>query len=413
MNEQEDSVQTPKAKNYRYILHLAIVTYILCGVILAGSIGPKGIAKLFKFPGMHSPFFDASILVSGAQSIENGYDPLYVNPYDSHDRPLNQPRIVQFIVTLLKLDQVNVQVVGCTIIACFLLSIALVFRHLDQTSAWILSLSLLSTPIILGIERANHDLFVFAIVAWAIRYSKGPKCFLALNLIAAFIKLIPVFTIGYFLKFPIRKCLSYSLVFGMIFIGYLYLNSADLKQIYSSTQKSTVHSYGVGVLYEIAGFGNAQLNQTVCYIPIIGWGLGLALIILANLKKTLHPLSKDHRYLDAFRVGAGVYLGTFWIGANWDYRLIYLLLTIPQLSKWALKDKDFIGQSALVSLIVCLFIQNFIEFNLFQLIAEESNNWLLWSLLATLMLRSLPNSLSRKELVSGLQQSRMLQSDRP
>lgn len=41
------------------------------------------------------------------------------------------------------------------------------------------------------------------------------------------------------------------------------------------------------------------------------------------------------RALDAFWVGASVYLGTFVTGHNFDYRLAVLVFTVPQLLLWA------------------------------------------------------------------------------
>lgn len=49
-------------------------------------------------------------------------------------------------------------------------------------------------------------------------------------------------------------------------------------------------------------------------------------------KVVLPVLSK--RNLTAFRLGAAIYVGTFLLGNNWDYRLAFLLFTIPQLSQW-------------------------------------------------------------------------------
>jgi hypothetical protein len=40
--------------------------------------------------------------------------------------------------------------------------------------------------------------------------------------------------------------------------------------------------------------------------------------------------------IDAFRVGSGIYVGTFLFGSsNWDYRLIFLLFVVPQLMLWS------------------------------------------------------------------------------
>jgi hypothetical protein len=44
---------------------------------------------------------------------------------------------------------------------------------------------------------------------------------------------------------------------------------------------------------------------------------------------------QSQRNLAAFRIGATIYIGTFLMGNNWDYRLVFLVFTIPQLSEWA------------------------------------------------------------------------------
>jgi len=48
----------------------------------------------------------------------------------------------------------------------------------------------------------------------------------------------------------------------------------------------------------------------------------------------------DQLHLDAFRMGASIYIGTYLLGSNFDYRLMFLLFTIPQLTEW-LSNADF------------------------------------------------------------------------
>ena len=40
-------------------------------------------------------------------------------------------------------------------------------------------------------------------------------------------------------------------------------------------------------------------------------------------------------HLAAFRAGCAIYIGSFLLISNWDYRLMFLLLTIPALCRWA------------------------------------------------------------------------------
>jgi hypothetical protein len=46
-------------------------------------------------------------------------------------------------------------------------------------------------------------------------------------------------------------------------------------------------------------------------------------------------VSDDGRDLDFFLAGAATFVGTFAIGHNYNYRMAFLLLTLPQLLRWS------------------------------------------------------------------------------
>jgi hypothetical protein len=49
-------------------------------------------------------------------------------------------------------------------------------------------------------------------------------------------------------------------------------------------------------------------------------------------------------------MGAFIYLGTFTIANNFDYRLVFLLLTIPQLTEWVRMPRHRLSTVAAVTL---------------------------------------------------------------
>jgi hypothetical protein len=49
-------------------------------------------------------------------------------------------------------------------------------------------------------------------------------------------------------------------------------------------------------------------------------------------------------------LGAGIYAGTFLLGNNWDYRLIFLLFTVPQLAEWTRQKNGFFTTLARITL---------------------------------------------------------------
>jgi len=86
-------------------------------------------------------------------------------------------------------------------------------------------------------------------------------------------------------------------------------------------------------LYHLA----LRLNGVYSRWPPLPYVLALAgAVVLSGLGlfQRGEIRSNDLRNRRAFWLGAGVYIGTFLLGNNWDYRLMFLLFTLPQLVEW-------------------------------------------------------------------------------
>jgi hypothetical protein len=99
-------------------------------------------------------------------------------------------------------------------------------------------------------------------------------------------------------------------------------------------------SYGTFVI--ITRLGDYFQQALPNLFSFIQWELifevvALVLILFTGILAVREPapLTVSHeRNLTAFRMGASIYLGTFLLGNNWDYRLAFLVFVIPQLSQW-------------------------------------------------------------------------------
>ena len=100
-------------------------------------------------------------------------------------------------------------------------------------------------------------------------------------------------------------------------------------------------------------------------------------------------------------MGAGIYVGTFLLGNIWDYRLIFLLFTIPQLAEWAQQRNGIfsnIARSAVVTLVIsCWYFVIWKSLSALTIyghrlayIIDESANWVLFAGLVYLLVRTLP-----------------------
>jgi hypothetical protein len=140
----------------------------------------------------------------------------------------------------------------------------------------------------------------------------------------------------------------------------------------------------------------------LAFAPHITAFIVLAAAFLFSMKETLPLPALSERNLAAFRMGASIYVGTFLLGNNWDYRLAFLIFVIPQIAQW-LFDSSLKNRWVLIGTIISLFascwamtiltyfIKAFgydygLQLNLF----DELMNWILFAGLAYLLVASAP-----------------------
>ncbi len=369
---------------------VGIVSTLL--LITGYLIGYEHLWMIWKIPPMSMSFSDLRNLTGGSESLALGYDPLYYNPQDPWQRPLNQPRLVQYILRFTQINQSHTVSIGILFGILFLTGIFIAFRKLDESSAVIIAFLIFSPVAVLGIERGNHDLLMFFLVALALFLADRAWISMPILLLASFIKLFPVFAVLYLWRYPTKKSIVISSTFLLFFISYIIYNLPDLPQVFSSTQKGLYHwAYGV-MTYDKMATGYS-------YIPAAAVLISTTIFYINGIRLQGWQEVNSH-YLDAFRAGAGIYLGTFMLSNSWAYRLIFLIFIIPQLVAWIKTDRSrkLISGVALFSTIASC-CPTWIDSG----ILDEIFNWLLFSSLLYLMLSSLPPFLQRLMLRSKIQ----------
>jgi hypothetical protein len=368
---------------------VGIVSTLL--LITGYFIGYEHLWMIWKIPPMSMSFSDLRNLTGGSESLALGYDPLYYNPQDPWQRPLNQPRLVQHILRFTQINQSHTGLIGILFGILFLVGVFIAFRKLDKPSAIIIAFLIFSPVAVLGVERGNHDLLMFFLVALALFLADQAWISMPILLLASFIKLFPVFAVLYLWRYPTKKSIVISSTFLLFFISYMIYNLPDLPQVFSSTQKGLYHwAYGV-MTYDKMATGYS-------YIPAAAVLISTTIFYINNIRLQGWQEVNSH-YLDAFRAGAGIYLGTFMLGNSWAYRLIFLIFIIPQLVTWIKTDRSrkLISGVALLSTIASC-CPTWIDSG----ILDEIFNWLLFSSLLYLMLSSLPPFLQRLMLRSKI-----------
>lgn len=337
------------------------------------------------------PFGDLLNLTGAGESMMHGHDPSVDNPYDPLHRPLNHPVFLKWLVGVLGLRIASTNFVGFLLIFLFFFGLLLALPPLSSWASWVLALTIFSPAVVLGLERANHDLFVFFLICLSISLSAWPALASIVLLVAAFIKLFPVFSGLYLFRFKAYRTLLPYLFFAC-FLAYFIAIFSDLSRIGRVTGKSFgMMAYGVHT-HAIAGtFHN--------YIPLIALTIGCFLFCLPLARVEFEGGSRAlDRALDCFRAGAAIYVGTFWLGNNYNYRFMFLLLAVPQLVGW-LSNRQLRSMSliAISTLVVSMWLP-WVAMTGFgyplsrvpAFLVDEISNWLLYLSLLCLMLRTWP-----------------------
>lgn len=309
----------------RLSTHRAWIVLVLAAVCLAGYFYPE----MWKFWGIlpYPHFLDAAVITAGAESVRHGFDPMYVNPYDRLQRPMNYPRVWQSLALVLSGD--STEFLGCTFYVTFFLGLLVLLRSFQRVPLPILLLALFSPVVILALERANSDLVVFTLLVLSIsvRLRSSILCYLLL-IAAALLKLFPIFGGAYILHRIPRSQQIFITGLLTLFIGYELLHLPDLYAIRAGTPESMA-DYGRTCVLLIAEAKGVTLSGTQWCLYTIALFSPLFFLIRKRGSMKVRPGLAEDLYL----AGAGIFICTFWLGANYDYRLIFLLLCIPSLVK--------------------------------------------------------------------------------
>ena len=379
---------------------IRIFNNLSSGLILVGSLlallatillssylfGYHWFWELFGIPTIQPHFTDLRVFTGAGNSMLQGHDPLYFNPGDPKGRELNHPRIWQHIITTFGILEHHTTVIGITLWGCFFIGVLIAFSKIRSSIAlWLLPF-LISPATLLALERANNDLLMFFLVCCFIRLLACSRAASVSFLLAgAALKFFPIFACLSFLRLERSDALRATTAVGLLFLVYLGLCWQDLPQIFSSTLKGvTIYSYGVRSHW-------LDIPLTNSLIPAIAITIAVVFVFFSQTGGSL--LSKElatGNFLDSFRAGAGIYVGTFFLGNNWVYRLIFLILIIPQLVEW-IKNRSYLA------LVMCTFSTALLSMWSISLenipwsgALDEIANWVLFSTLVYLILLSSP-----------------------
>ncbi len=371
-------------------------------------------------PSSNSPFLDLRLITGSAESYAAGFDPTINNPFDPTQRIFNYPKI-WYLILASGINQNWTVPIALVMIGLVLLSVVLFPGKLTWFSTLLLVFALFSPAAMLEFERANVDGFFFVMMtAGLLLLDVSAIASFIIFLISILFKIFPVFGLAYFLDREKKASIKYPL-FSILFTGLYFV--ATLKEmlfILHYTQKGYDQSYGVSVLpallFKLVGLSRVENRAPLFYhaihamytvvvrLPNITYLIAIAIIIVFSLLGFMYRKEfkdSDIRNLRAFWIGAGIYIGTFLLGNNWDYRLIFLLFTLPQLGDWAMAKNRITANIARVTLVLLFLSCWYLVINAMMArsmlfgtyvsdLLDEAINWSLFAGLIYLFAFSMP-----------------------
>jgi hypothetical protein len=403
-----------------------LVTWLLLGVLFA-RYGYEATWRLWGITPFRPFFVDFRLLPGMVRSLQLGLDPTLKNPGDPLGRVFNYPS-AWMLLRYTGLSQADTLWAGVSMLALFFLGLVLFPGSLRIANVPLLLLVSFSPAAMLLYERANVDLLIFFLCALAIAADSLSATLAAVIVgVASVLKFYPFFGIMMFMSRGRRVFATILIASTLLFGSYLALTFHDLSRAWDTTNRGTDHSYGVQVAamhferqvrFALIPYGLKDMDVIRSMLKLASYlsASGILLVSLGlGLHAESHAAASSGRNLVAFWMGGAVYVGSFLLGNNWDYRLVFLLFTIPQLAEW-LRDArwQLISWLAVILVVISCWYSFFLQYLLpgapdLMFALNQVAEWSLFAVLSYLLAATVPDSIRS---LMGLRSMLALQTDR-
>lgn len=324
-------------------------------------------------PALLPTFADTRAYTAAWECDRAGIDVFVSNPCDPWQRTLIPPRLPAEL-GFLGLGESATVPLALTLIGLFLVSVFVVAGSISKLDALVYSAILLSPSVLLGIERGNTDLLVFALLTLLLVFVRSAGWTRAFAygalLLAAMLKLYPLFASGVLLRQGPRRALEGCLAVLVPFAVYALLTWDDLVVTAENMSRSVHFSWGASVLPLDLG-ATGRTERLLVAAGLVG-GLVLSAALAALWRdRPRSGAAHEARSLDAFWIGAGVYVGTFAVGNNYNYKLVCLIFVVPQLLRWTREAQSRVPAAPLALLATVATFWLGVETPIFPVVGDE------------------------------------------
>ena len=329
----------------------------------------------------------------------------------------------------LGINQNFVYLFGFLLVAIYYFSFFKLIKIKSKNNFYIYLFLILSPVSMLAVERGNTDLLIFSLILLFLYFCRL-KSFYKISFgyiiifFASLIKFYPIFVVFVFFKKNIENKFL-SLMTFTLFVFYFFYNFDQINIIKQNTLESPFFSYGYNVFesnfldlsirlnaYKDF-FYNFVLNKSLINFqeainPFIHpselknnyfivskllflFSIFLSFILFFKKKEffSFYKLINYNNYYPEMISGAFIFCGTFILGANWDYRLIFLILLVPNLIFLIEKNNSEYKKYLKLLIYSVLLIFWLSPFSVFLFGLDEILIWLIFLFLTILIVNHL------------------------
>jgi hypothetical protein len=394
-------------RDERYIGSGTVVAFGLFGtamilLALGGVVGWDPTWRAFGVTPLQPPFLDMHIINAYAACPSKGAD-AYV-PQSCYRATFNIPPAWLWLGSL-GIGESDSTWLSALFIAATAVVMVLLFRGRSWPHGLIALAAIVSPSVMMGVERGNLDLLILALVGSAAliyRERSGVRACGAITLLLAgvVLKLIPIFCVSVAARFT-KQTFLFACATAALSFMYLGLILKYVFLIHRNVPTTFILSYGYKSIFlgidhirNEAGLNPIGLSDT--WLPAST--AAVVLICAAAVAVSNFYRHRDFCPVDAsaagtaFLFGAGIYCGTYLLGTNYIYRLMFLLLCVPQLLDWQIRKyqgDNRVGIAELglfVSVMGALWLNGNANGHSIFLLLPQLLNWFLFFFMAAVLL---------------------------
>ena len=316
--------------------------------------------RAFGVTPLQPPFYDMHIINDYAACASKGVD-AYA-PQACNKANFNIPPVWLWL-GFLGIDGASSTWLAAAMIVAAMIVMVLLFRGRSCFHGWVALSAIISPSVMMGVERANLDLLILALVGSAALIYREQRAGRACGAIAFLgvgiaLKLFPMFCVSLMARFS-RQTLFFACAVIVVSLIYLGMIAEYVVLIRRNVPTTFILSYGYKTIF--LGIDHLRMEAALGPMGLADtWApaITVALVLICAFGVALSGFRKRCEFCavdvsaagTAFLFGAGIYCGTYVLGTNFIYRLMFLLLCLPQLQDWLIQrasDRKAIGYAEL------------------------------------------------------------------